>query len=96
MTHDKFYDVKALQESWGTNFNTHEEKNQIKWHDIRILRVENEHPEEFFYKTSFAQENFRKACVRKRNLRAKRIFFYQLCWSKIIKSTNAQVKKKCK
>lgn len=20
MTHDKFYDVKALQESWGTNF----------------------------------------------------------------------------
>ncbi|CAH2107147.1 unnamed protein product [Euphydryas editha] len=35
MTHSKFYDMKALQESWGSNFNIDEEKNQIKWHDIK-------------------------------------------------------------
>lgn len=66
MKHSEFYDVKALQESWGTNFNVDEEKNQIKWHDIRVLRVEKEHPEIFFYKTSFSEETYRKACVRKR------------------------------
>ncbi|KAL4705836.1 hypothetical protein ACJJTC_017813 [Scirpophaga incertulas] len=56
MTHNMFYEVKALQESWATNFNIDEEENLIKWHDIKILRVEKEHPEEFFYKTSFAEE----------------------------------------
>lgn len=72
MTHNKFYDVKALQESWGTNFNIDEEKNQIKWHDIKVLRVEKEHPEAFFYKTSFTEETYKKACVRKsRVLRAR-------------------------
>lgn len=70
MAHDKFYDVKALQESWGTNFSIDAEKNQIKWHDIKVLRLEKEHPEEFFYKTSFTEEVFKKACVRKRVLRA--------------------------
>ncbi|CAH2091878.1 unnamed protein product [Euphydryas editha] len=45
MTHSKFYDMKALQESWGSNFNIDEKKNQIKWHDIKVLRVEKEHPE---------------------------------------------------
>ncbi|CAH2086905.1 unnamed protein product [Euphydryas editha] len=69
MTHSKFYDMKALQESWGSNFNIDEEKNQIKWHDIKVLRVEKEHPEAFFYKTSFTEETYRKACVRKRVLR---------------------------
>ncbi|CAH2102382.1 unnamed protein product [Euphydryas editha] len=69
MTHSKFYDMKALQESWGSNFNIDEEKNQIKWHDIKVLRVEKEHPEAFFYKTSFTEEIYRKACVRKRVLR---------------------------
>ncbi|CAH2098128.1 unnamed protein product [Euphydryas editha] len=69
MTHSKFYDIKALQESWGSNFNIDEEKNQIKWHDIKVLRVEKEHPEAFFYKTSFTEETYRKACVRKRVLR---------------------------
>ncbi|CAG5004595.1 unnamed protein product [Parnassius apollo] len=69
MTHDKFYDVKALQETWGTNFNTDEERNQVKWHDLKVLRVEKDHPEAFFYKISFTEETFKKVCVRKRILR---------------------------
>lgn len=72
MTHNKFYDVKALQESWGTNFNIDEEKNQIKWQDIKVLRVEKEHPEAFFFKTSFSDETYRKVYVQKRVLRANR------------------------
>ncbi|CAG5021511.1 unnamed protein product [Parnassius apollo] len=71
MTHDKFYDVKALQETWGKNFNTDEERNQVKWHDLKVLRVEKDHPEAFFYKTSFTEEMFKKVCVRKRILRVR-------------------------
>lgn len=59
MTYNQFYDVKALQESWGTNFNVDGEKNLIKWHDIKVLRVEKEYPDKFFYKT-FAEEAYRK------------------------------------
>lgn len=38
----------------------------MKWHDIKVLRVEKEYPDSFFYKTSFAEEPNTKACVAKR------------------------------
>lgn len=60
MTHEQFYDVKVLQESWGNNFSLDEDKAQVKWHDIKILKVEKEHPETFFYKTSFEDNTFKK------------------------------------
>jgi len=66
MTHEQFYDVKVLQESWGNNFSLDEDKTQVKWHDIKILKVEKEHPEAFFYKTSFEDKTFKKTYVRKR------------------------------
>lgn len=66
MTHEQFYDVKVLQESWGNNFSVDEDKTQVKWHDIKILKVEKEHPEAFFYKTSFEDKTFKKTNVRKR------------------------------
>lgn len=50
----------------GHNFNIDEDKTQIKWHDIKILKVEKEHPESFFYKTFFEDKIFKKTCVRKR------------------------------
>lgn len=69
MTHDRFYDLKVLQEDWGTNFNMEEDNNQVKWHDIKILKVEKESPMVFFYKTSFAQTEFKKCWVNKRKTR---------------------------
>lgn len=67
MTHEQFYDVKVLQESWGTNFSNDDDRNQVNWHDIKVLRVEKEHLGAFFYKSSFEEETFKKTCVRKRN-----------------------------
>lgn len=69
MTHDRFYNLKVLQETWGTNFNMDEDNNQVKWHDIKILKVEKESPMVFFYKTSFAQTEFKKCWVNKRKTR---------------------------
>lgn len=66
MTHEQFYDVKVLQESWGNNFSLDEDKTQVKWHDIKIVKLEKEHPEAFFYKTSFEDKTFKKTYVRKR------------------------------
>lgn len=66
MTHEQFYDVKVLQESWGNNFSLDEDKTQFKWHDIKILKVEKENPEAFFYKTSFEDKTFKKTYERKR------------------------------
>lgn len=66
MTHDKFYNVKAFQETWSNNFNIDEDRTQVKWHDIKILRVEKEHPGAFLYKTSFADKTFKKTFLRKR------------------------------
>lgn len=64
MTHDKFYDLKSLQEEWGNNFNLNDDKDQVKWHDIKVLRVEKENPFCFFYKNSYEDEYFQKVCVR--------------------------------
>lgn len=75
MTQEQFYDTKMLQEEWGTNFNLDEDRNQVKWHDIKILRVEKENPGAFFYKSSFSDENFKKVSVRKRRTKDDQIVF---------------------
>lgn len=69
MTHDRFYDLKSLQEAWGTNFNKDEDNNQIKWHDIKIIKVKKDSPMMFFYKTSFADTEFKTCLVNKRRTR---------------------------
>ncbi|CAH1098832.1 unnamed protein product [Psylliodes chrysocephalus] len=57
MTHDRFYDLKALQEAWGTNFNMDEDKKQVKWHDIKMLKVEKDSPMVFFIKHLLQKPN---------------------------------------
>lgn len=68
MSHDKFYDVKILQASWGNNFNTDENRNQVKWQDIKVLRVEKDNPQVFFFKTSFADDAYKRTFVRNRRV----------------------------
>lgn len=65
MTHEQFY-VKILQESWGNNFSLNEDKTQVKWHDIKILKLEKQLLEVFFYKTSFEDKTFKETYVCKR------------------------------
>ncbi|GFY75560.1 DDE_Tnp_1_7 domain-containing protein [Trichonephila inaurata madagascariensis] len=68
MAHDLFYDLKALQEAWDTHFNK-DKDNQIKWHDIKMIKVEKHSPMTFFYKTSFADTVFKTCLVKKRRTR---------------------------
>lgn len=64
MSHDKFYNLKLLQESWGSNFNVNKDRNQVKWHDVKIFRLEKQHPLCFFYKNSYEDEDYQKVFVR--------------------------------
>uniref|UniRef100_A0A6P7GH04 Uncharacterized protein DDB_G0271670-like n=1 Tax=Diabrotica virgifera virgifera TaxID=50390 RepID=A0A6P7GH04_DIAVI len=64
LTHDKFYDIKTLQEEWGNNFTVNDNREQVKWHDIKQLRVEKQQPMTFFYKTSYEETVFKKVFVR--------------------------------
>lgn len=41
---EDFYDLKALQEEWGHNFTADTDKTKVKWQDIKVLKVEKEHP----------------------------------------------------
>ncbi|CAB3229459.1 unnamed protein product [Arctia plantaginis] len=69
MTYDRFYDLKALQEAWGSNFNMDEHGNQLKWQEIKVLKVEKDSPMSFFFKTSFSDTEFKKCWVNKRKTR---------------------------
>ena len=64
MTHEDFHDLKILQEQWGNNFTVDTDRTQVKWHDIKVLRVEKEHPHAFFYKTSYEQSTYKRVNVR--------------------------------
>lgn len=64
MSHEKFYNLKLLQEEWGNNFNVNEDRNQVKWHDVKVFRLEKEHPLCFFYKNSYEDEDYQKVFVR--------------------------------
>lgn len=57
--------MKGLQEEWGNNFSLDTDRKKVKWHDIKVLRVEKEHPNAFFYKTSYEDAEFRKVIVKK-------------------------------
>lgn len=94
MTQEQFYDTKMVQEEWGTNFNLDEDRNQVKWQDIKILRVEKENPGAFFYKTSFSDENYKKVSVRKRRTKDDQIVFTGLkqAYSQKIPLSEAKVK----
>lgn len=62
-TCENFYDLKTLQEEWGNNFNVDTDRMKVKWHDIKIIRVEKGHPLAFFYKTSYEDITFKKVNV---------------------------------
>lgn len=67
MSYDIFYNLKLVQEEWGNNFNVNEYRNQVKRHDVKVFRLEKEHPLTFFYKNSYEDQNYQKVFVR--NLR---------------------------
>lgn len=67
LSYDFFIDLKSLQDQWGYNFNEDDERNQVSWNDIKVLKLVKDQPFMFFFKTSYTQENFK--CVNMRNKR---------------------------
>ncbi|KAK5647942.1 hypothetical protein RI129_002834 [Pyrocoelia pectoralis] len=65
LTNEDFFDLKLLQEEWGNNFNVAVDRKKVNWHDIKILKVEKEHPHSFFFKTSYSDTEFKKVIVKK-------------------------------
>ncbi|KAG5880890.1 hypothetical protein JTB14_001466 [Gonioctena quinquepunctata] len=64
LTYEAFFHLETLQEDWGNNFTVDTDNNQVKWHDIKVLRGEKGHSHSFFYKV-YKQVNVRN--VRKRS-----------------------------
>lgn len=63
LSHEDFYDLKAIQELWGKNFVVNEERQKINWH-IKTLCVD------FFYKTSYNDKDYLRIFVHKDNLKS--------------------------
>ncbi|CAH1171175.1 unnamed protein product [Phaedon cochleariae] len=53
----------------GNNFNRNVDNEIVVWRDVKVLRFEKDHPYTIFYKTSYANNDFKQICVKKKNLR---------------------------
>lgn len=70
LSHDAFYDLKFLQEEWGQNFVINEANEKVKWCNIKVLRVDKDNIDSFFYKTSYKDTEFIKVNVKQNNLKS--------------------------
>lgn len=58
------FDLKALCIQIGKNFVKNTTNEKIVWNDVKIVRVEKTQPDIIFYKTSYAQADFKSIDVR--------------------------------
>uniref|UniRef100_A0A6P7F1D5 Uncharacterized protein LOC114324186 n=1 Tax=Diabrotica virgifera virgifera TaxID=50390 RepID=A0A6P7F1D5_DIAVI len=61
---ESFYNLKNLQEEWGSNFSKNKSGNVVKWNNIKVTKVEKNKPSSFFYKESHNAENYEEVVVR--------------------------------
>lgn len=57
-----------MQENWGYNFNTDEQKNNVVWNNIKVLKFTKDDPFSFYYKCSY-KDDFKKVNVRNKRKR---------------------------
>jgi hypothetical protein len=53
MTHEDFFDLKALSGAFGSNFSKTTENETIKMTDIKIFKVDKCSPYTFLFKMSY-------------------------------------------
>ena len=63
MIYEDFFDLKTLSSSRGSNFSKTTENETIKMTDIKTVKVDKRSPYTFSFKTSYAQENYKKTVV---------------------------------
>lgn len=73
LTYDFFVDLKILQEHWGYNYNEDEHKNKVLWSEIKVLKFCKTDPFEFYYKTSYSQNEFTMVCMRNKRKKMSKI-----------------------
>ncbi|CAK1598166.1 unnamed protein product [Parnassius mnemosyne] len=61
MNNDDFLDWKDVCSQMGVNITKDEEGNTIKFADLKVVKVDKNHPRAIFFKTSYEQQEFKKA-----------------------------------
>lgn len=69
LTYDFFIDLKTLQDKWGYNYNEDEDKKNVIWNHIKVLKFSKDEPFMFHYKISYNQTDW--SVVNMRNKRKK-------------------------
>lgn len=64
LTFDFFSNLKDLQEKWAYNFNETENKQNLTWNDIKVLKFLKQDLLKFYFKTSFSQTEFSEVDMR--------------------------------
>ena len=50
---EEFFDFKKLSQEIGKNFSVNVKNDKVLWNDIQVIKVEQDNPTSFFYKTNF-------------------------------------------
>lgn len=69
LMYDDFFDLKSLQEMIGNNFNVDTSKEKVSWLDIKVMKLEKDKPNVFFFKTSYSSEEFKMVDIRTKKMK---------------------------
>lgn len=75
LDHESFFDIKDLTEQVATNFNMDESGEKFNFHDICMIKVKKQHPNKFFFKTSYKEQEFRSVNVKSTKTRRSLVNF---------------------
>ncbi|KAJ8931321.1 hypothetical protein NQ314_015776 [Rhamnusium bicolor] len=59
------FDFEKLLPKIGNNFSQNTDKEKVIWKDVKIIRVEKDHPQIIFYKTSYDQLTYKQIKIKK-------------------------------
>lgn len=78
LTHEDFYDFKDACQHYGNNYSITDDKQQIKFGDIKIIKVEKETPGAFFIKTSYEQNEYAKIVPNNKKRQSQQVRMWNL------------------
>lgn len=64
LSYDFFWNLMMFREEWAYNFSENENKGNVTWNDVKILKFTKQDTFTFYYKTSYSQNEFNKVNVR--------------------------------
>lgn len=73
LTYNFFVDLKVLQTNWGYNYKEDEDKNNILWNNVKILKFCKTEEFIFYFKSSYNQSEFTKVNIRNKRKKMLRL-----------------------